>query len=123
MQGLFARIPLYAGEVAAFYNGVRVPHELVDARDWDANENTISLDEDTVIDVPAALAGTAAYTASLGHKANHRSPVNAVYAPMYHPRFGDIKCVRCVCDVPAGDELTVDYGYHGDHGYPAWWSA
>jgi hypothetical protein len=74
-----------------------------------------------VIDVPQEWAAT--YCASLGHKANHRTPVNAEYAPLYHPRFGDVKCVRCVRDVAAGEELTVDYGYLGDHGYPDWWSA
>jgi len=82
-----------------------------------------SLDDELVIDVPQEWAATATYCASLGHKANHRTPVNAAYAPLYHPRFGDVKCVRCLCDVAAGEELTVDYGYLGDHGYPEWWSA
>eukprot|EP01043_Picozoa_sp_COSAG02_P051596 COSAG02_NODE_5453_length_4304_cov_2.319382_1_plen_309_part_00 len=51
-EGLFARRPLEEGEVACFYAGVRVSHDLVDARDWADNENTLSIDDETVIDVP-----------------------------------------------------------------------
>ena len=51
-EGLFARRPLEQGEVACFYAGVRINHELVDGRDWADNENTLSIDDETVIDVP-----------------------------------------------------------------------
>mmetsp|Transcript_50171 Transcript_50171/g.93418 ORF Transcript_50171/g.93418 Transcript_50171/m.93418 type:complete len:368 (-) Transcript_50171:172-1275(-) len=120
-EGLFAKIPLYKGEVAAYYNGVRLPHDEVDNRDWSLNDNTIALNEDEVIDVPVNMAGLDVYCASLGHKANHSSEHNAMYTPVFHPRFGDIKCVRMLVDVQAGEEITVDYGYDGTHGYPSWW--
>lgn len=53
----------------------------VDARDWSLNGNTISLDEDTVIDVPEPFNRTENYCASLGHKANHSFTPNCKYDP------------------------------------------
>ena len=33
------------------------------------------------------------------------------YEPFYHPRFGNIKCIRAVEDIPAGAEIFVVYEY------------
>lgn len=76
-EGLFARRDLAAGEVASFYAGQRCTHAEVDSRDWDANDNTMSLDADTVIDVSAEFVMTSQYCATLGHKANHSFTPNA----------------------------------------------
>eukprot|EP00850_Spirogloea_muscicola_P003794 SM000015S01294 [mRNA] locus=s15:1163189:1164794:+ [translate_table: standard] len=145
-EGLFARVALTAGDVAAFYKfGVRLSHEAVDARDWRLNANTISLgeqtphrsgfesltsfyafaDADTVIDIPPGLVPVTAYCASLGHKANHHTRPNAEYAPFCHPRFGDIKCVRTTQLIAPGEEITVDYSYDllGADGVPEWYRA
>lgn len=110
-EGLFAKVDLEENETASFYNGVRLTHKEVDARDWALNGNTISLDEDTVIDVPQEYSSTDTYCASLGHKANHSPSPNCRYAPFLHPRFGPIKCVQTLRRVKAGEELTCDYGY------------
>ncbi|XP_041847178.1 histone-lysine N-methyltransferase SETD7 [Melanotaenia boesemani] len=112
-QGLFARTDAEAGTVMAFYNGVRITHSEVDGRDWSLNGNTISLDEETVIDVPQPFDQTEVYCASLGHKANHAFIPNCKYDPFAHPRFGLIKCIRTLRAVQKGEELTVAYGY--DH--------
>jgi len=112
-EGLFSLIGAEEGEVMSFYNGVRVPHAEVDARDWKFNDNTISLDDQIVIDVPQQWSSTETYTASLGHKANHSFEPNCKYDKFDHPRFGRIKCIRTIQPVEAGDELTVAYGY--DH--------
>jgi len=113
-EGLFASIDAGENEVMSFYNGVRVPHSVVDARDWKYNDNTISLDQEIVIDVPAEFSSTTSYKASLGHKANHSFTPNCKYDRFdNHPRFGRIKCIRTIQPVRAGDELTVAYGY--DH--------
>ncbi|XP_066920719.1 histone-lysine N-methyltransferase SETD7-like [Clytia hemisphaerica] len=86
----------------------------VDSRDWKYNDNTISLDQEIVIDVPAEFSSTTSYKASLGHKANHSFTPNCKYDRFdNHPRFGRIKCIRTIQPVRAGDELTVAYGY--DH--------
>ena len=45
--------------------GVRLSHDEVDSHDWSPNDNTISLDEDTVTDVPVAWASTDTYCGSL----------------------------------------------------------
>ena len=98
-EGLFAQVALPPGAVVAFYSGVRLTHDCVDARDWEANSNTLAIDDSVVVDVrgmrckpgagwrrseeaavsherrgwqvPAELASIDRYCASLGHKANH----------------------------------------------------
>ncbi|XP_061757526.1 histone-lysine N-methyltransferase SETD7 isoform X1 [Nerophis ophidion] len=112
-QGLFAKIDAESNTVMAFYNGVRITHSEVDKRDWALNGNTISLDEDTVIDVPQPFDQTERYCASLGHKANHSFTPNCKYDVFIHPRFGLIKCIRTLKAVQKDEELTVAYGY--DH--------
>ncbi|TSO15265.1 Histone-lysine N-methyltransferase SETD7 [Bagarius yarrelli] len=112
-EGLFTKINADADTVMAFYNGVRITHTEVDARDWSMNGNTISLDDDTVIDVPEPFNHTENYCASLGHKANHSFTPNCKYDPFVHPRFGTIKCIQTIRAVQKNEELTVAYGY--DH--------
>lgn len=51
----------------------------VDSRDWALNGNTLSLDEETVIDVPEPYNHVSKYCASLGHKANHSFTPNCTY--------------------------------------------
>ena len=34
------------------------------------------------------------------------------YTPFYNPRFGYIKCIRTLCCVNEGEELTCNYGYN-----------
>lgn len=109
-QGLFARRDLQAGSVVCMYNGVRLTHEEVDGRHWDKNDNTISLNDDVVLDVPIDSIPIDIYCASVGHKANHDFSPNAKYAPFYHPRFGPIKSVVAIKDIKQGDEVFCDYG-------------
>ena len=92
-EGLFAKVALKEDEVASFYNGIRLSHDEVDSRDWSANGNTLSLDEDTVIDVPVECADVGVYCATLGHKANHSSVPNSKYDVFYHPRYIYITCI------------------------------
>lgn len=112
-EGLFAKVDAESNTVMAFYNGVRITHSEVDSRDWALNGNTISLDEDTVIDVPQPFDQMEKYCASLGHKGNHSFTPNCKYDPYNHPRFGPIKCIRTLRAVQRDEELTVAYGY--DH--------
>ena len=82
-------------------------------REWYLNDNTISLDENTVIDVPSNYSSLTTYCASLGHKANHSFEPNCKYSLFQHPYFGKIKCICTIKCVQASEELTVAYGY--DH--------
>lgn len=115
-EGLFSKITVGANTVMSFYNGVRITHQEVDGRDWALNGNTLSLDEETVIDVPEPYNHVSKYCASLGHKANHSFTPNCIYDLFMHPRFGPIKCIRTLRAVEADEELTVAYGY--DHNPP-----
>ena len=67
-EGLFMLHSASAGDVVAFYSGVRLTHDTVDGRSWDENANALSLDDDEVIDVPPPFDRTDVYCASLGHK-------------------------------------------------------
>ncbi|KAK5865314.1 hypothetical protein PBY51_016488 [Eleginops maclovinus] len=126
-QGLFAKVDAELDTVMSFYNGVRITHTEVDSRDWALNGNTISLDEDTVVDVPQPFNQLERYCASLGHKGNHSFTPNCKYDPFVHPRFGLIKCIRTLRAVHKGEELLVAYGYDheekGDSGpeAPEWY--
>ena len=113
-EGLFAKRDLCAGEIAAWYNGVRTPCVEVDGRpDWSLNDNVINLNATTAIDVPPEWIPVTKYCASLGHKANHARAelATAEYSSCFHPRFGEIKCVRAVRFVKAGEEVTCDYSF------------
>lgn len=110
-EGLFAKTNLSEGEVASFYNGLRLTHEEVDSRDWTLNSNTITLDDATVLDVPPEYSSLDTYTATLGHKANHSNTPNCQYSHFLHPRFGHIKCIQTIQEVVKGEELTCDYEY------------
>ncbi|KAE8630306.1 hypothetical protein XENTR_v10000778 [Xenopus tropicalis] len=112
-EGLFAKVASAAQTVMSFYNGVRITHQEVDSREWALNGNTISLDDETVLDVPAPYNSYYKYCASLGHKANHSFSPNCMYDTFVHPRFGPIKCIRTMKAVEKDEELTVAYGY--DH--------
>lgn len=111
-EGLFAVRALAAGEIACFYSGIRIAHAVVNGRGWEENDNTLSVDADTVVDVPPACVPTANYSATLGHKANHSFTPNARYEPFEHPRFGSIKCVRATQRVAKGAEVTCHYDYN-----------
>ncbi|KJE93610.1 histone H3-K4 methyltransferase [Capsaspora owczarzaki ATCC 30864] len=115
-EGLFARVDIAPRTVVSFYHGVRVSHAEVDARDWSANSNTISLDDTVVIDVPVPFDNVNSYCATLGHKANHHFQLkNAEYGLFTHPRFGLIKCVQALDRaIPAGSEIFVSYDYKPD---------
>lgn len=115
-EGLFSKVAVGPNTVMSFYNGVRITHQEVDSRDWALNGNTLSLDEETVIDVPEPYNHVSKYCASLGHKANHSFTPNCIYDMFVHPRFGPIKCIRTLRAVEAEEELTVAYGY--DHSPP-----
>ncbi|KAM9969642.1 hypothetical protein ACTFIR_001478 [Dictyostelium discoideum] len=121
-EGLFAKIFIPSGTIISFYNGVRLTHQLVNSRSWSENNNTISLNHETVIDVPPHLNDTVTqYSATISHKANHLVPNNnSVYASFYHPRFGDIKCIKAIKDINENEEIFVDYGY-SNNDTPSWY--
>lgn len=111
-EGLFAKTDLNEDEIVSFYNGIRLGHEEVDGREWSLNGNTISLNENCVLDVPSQWSTLNKYKASLGHKANHSFNPNCMYDLFCHPRFGEIKCIRTLRMIDHGEELTCCYDYN-----------
>jgi histone-lysine N-methyltransferase SETD7 len=104
-EGLFTRCAIAQDELICYYNGVRVPHSKVDRRAWRDNGNCISLDSQHAIDVPEVHASLDAYSATVGHKANHAFRNNARYVEVYHPRFGHIKGIRALHHLKPGEEV------------------
>uniref|UniRef100_G3VCI9 Histone-lysine N-methyltransferase SETD7 n=1 Tax=Sarcophilus harrisii TaxID=9305 RepID=G3VCI9_SARHA len=108
-EGLFSKVAVGPNTVISFYNGIRITHQEVDDRDWDLNGNTLSLDDETVIDVPEPYNHTSKYLQAHGLERSSSSW-------FAHPRFGPIKCIRTKQAVERDEELTVAYGY--DHNPP-----
>ena len=48
----------------------------------------IRLNSQVDLDIPLELSSTSAYSATLGHKANHSFKPNAKWGRIEHPRFG-----------------------------------
>ncbi|KYQ92708.1 histone-lysine N-methyltransferase [Tieghemostelium lacteum] len=118
-QGLFAKRDIPPGLIISFYNGTRITHKQTDSRDWKLNSNTISLDSETVIDVPTKYNDISVYQSTLAHKSNHHPNNNAEYSHCFHPRFGYIKSIRSIKPIAKDSEIFVNYGYT-DH-QPEWY--
>lgn len=115
-EGLFARVDLLAGTVAAFYNGVRIPYALGGPKEeWATSGYKIFVNADFTsgerMDIPEDCVSLSSYRATLGHKVNHSFVPNCSEWFFDHPRFGVVPCERTVRDVRAGEELTLDYEY------------
>jgi hypothetical protein len=85
-EGIFAKRDLLDGTIVAFYNGVRMRSNELDAdkADWEANAykimDLLGADEDGVegvLDIPTEYVSLKKYKASLAHKANHSFQPNA----------------------------------------------
>jgi histone-lysine N-methyltransferase SETD7 len=119
-EGMFAKRVIKSDEIVAWYSGHKLPIALVDRRKWDLNSNTISVSDDTCIDVPAPYDKTNVYCASSGHKANHAFFPNAKFELVFHPRFGLIKSVKTIRQIEKDEEILADYGYQQKEG-PLWY--
>jgi histone-lysine N-methyltransferase SETD7 len=121
-EGLFAAVDIAAGQLCCYYNGLVVPDAEVQKWDFTKAKNAIYLDDGMDLDVPPPYDDKNYYCATLGHKANHdiRSRRNASYDRAWHPRFGDIRCIRAVKDIAKDEEILVDYTYSKED-QPEWW--
>ena len=119
-NGLFAKKPLLKDEVVAFYNGLHVQHDTINARDWALNANALTVNDEFCVDIPPEMSSEDKYCASLGHFANHDwKRQNCEYRPYWSPRFGDIKCLRAIKDIAENEEILVDYDYTDE--FPDWY--
>ena len=93
--GLFAKCNLPKDTIVAFYNGVRLPFEILGrpAEDWATSGYKIHVNADYIsglrMDIPAELAtDLSQYCATLGHKMNHSFQSNCFAWFFDHPRKG-----------------------------------
>jgi len=112
--GLFSARSVREGELVAYFAGVTV--EEGDAGD---SEYAINWEGGARLDVPLGLRQQG-YCATLGHMACHSFEPNIQYVWAVHPRFGRVRALRALKDLPVGEELLADYKY-GLSKAPAWY--
>lgn len=102
--------------------------EYSDEEEHHRNMYSLSLgleDEDNYcLDLPPELGNDVnKYNATLGHKLNHRFEPNVEFLLFsVHPVLGTVMSLSALEDIPAGTELTVNYGYDlkEDPDQPEW---
>lgn len=125
-EGLYARRDIKAGEVVAFYNGIRLPYEPGLKEDWATSGYKIFINADHSsgerMDLPGKLTELSHYCATLGHKMNHSFDYNCSEWFFEHPRHGTVPCAMARQGVKKGEELLLHYGYDPEN-CPAWYKA
>merc|ERR1711962_1715451 len=120
-DGLYAARDLCAGELVAFYNGIRLgadersPYFNSDYAimvEWE--NKTLPFPFPWVktgqhLDLPPEYCSTDNYTSTLAHKINHSFRPNCRWANIEHPCYGLVPCVHTHRDVSKGEELTIHY--------------
>ena len=102
--------------------------EYTDVEEHERNMYSLSLgleeDDNYCLDLPPHLGNDLLkYNATLGHKLNHSFEPNTEFVLFsVHPILGTIMSLSALEDIPAGTELTVNYGYdlETDPDQPDW---
>ena len=111
-EGLFLRRDVKAGDLVAFYNGVRMSeHEARVRKEDRRSPYRIHGWDGEILNIPVGQHLTDNYSASSAHKANHAKKANSEFRNLEHPRFGKILGIFMLKDGVAGEEILVDYGY------------
>jgi len=137
-DGLFTKRYTETGDILAFYGGYMIScnsslraldrQEYSDVEEHQRNMYSLSLgldeEDNFCLDLPPELGNDVAkYNATLGHKLNHSFEPNVeFYLFSVHPVLGTIMSLSALEDIPAGSELTVNYGYdlEADPDQPQW---
>ena len=104
-RGLFSSRSLREGDIVAYFAGLTV-----EERGAGNSEYAINWEGRTRLDVPPGLREEG-YCATLGHMACHSFEPNIQYVWAVHPRFGRVRALRALKDLPVGEELLADYKY------------
>lgn len=137
-DGLFAKRDIQRGDILAFYGGYMIScnsslraldrKEYSDEEEHHRNMYSLSLgleeEDNYCLDLPPELGNDVnKYNATLGHKLNHKFEPNVEFFLFsVHPVLGTIMSLSALEDIPAGTELTVNYGYDlkEDPDQPEW---
>ena len=124
-EGLFAKRSVEAGQILAFYNGIRrEPKRTFDEPDWVLSAYKIfdpTRQGKGSLDIPSEYVSSDFYLASLAHKTNHSFMPSAEFEVFNHPRFGLVPCLVSITSIHAGEEIFVHYGYTLDR-CPDWYA-
>ena len=112
-QGLFSRVDVEPDTILCYFNGIRTPNGT-------CSDYSIFLNDETMLDIPFEWISVESYRATLGHKICHSFSPNAAYSFAYHPRFGNIRCVKSIKSIRKNEEILCDYKYSVKKS-PAWY--
>ena len=93
-EGVYAKCDLPKDTIVAFYNGVRLPYEILGRppEDWSTSGYKIHVNADWIsglrMDIPQEYTDLSVYCATLGHKMNHSFDANCFAWFFDHPRKG-----------------------------------
>ena len=93
-EGVYAKMDLPKDTIVAFYNGVRLPYEILGRppEKWSTSGYKIHVNADWIsglrMDIPEEYIDLSVYRATLGHKLNHSFEANCFAWFFDHPRKG-----------------------------------
>jgi histone-lysine N-methyltransferase SETD7 len=136
-DGIFARRIFQPRQLVSYFNGIKTTeaqmfHEKMTEKEelyasayyfgLGANAPEIyNVPEDIELDIPDPYRSTDEYTATLGHKVNHKfEQTNVEFDTTDHPVYGVIVCLIATEDIDIDDELFVSYNYGLDSA-PQWY--
>ena len=132
-DGVFAKRNIAKGELVMYYSGLicnTTEHALYTMNTyqnqtweeyWNVFRNLMQFDGPVKIHIPEPYWNISNFRATLGHKVNHSFKYDkTAYGQVFHPRFGNIRCVYAVSNITKGEEILVNYGYRIGTTVPKW---
>ena len=134
-EGVFAKRNINKGELVTYYSGLfwNITEQSLFTRTkycnqtseeyWDIFRNLMSFDKILKIHIPKPYWNISNYRATLGHKVNHSFlKANVAFGQAFHPRFGNIRTIYAIKDIPRHEEILVNYGYQIGTNVPEWYA-
>ena len=136
-DGIFARRRFWPGQLVSYFNGIKTTEAKIFHEKMTEKEELhaaayyfglgaygpkiYNVPEHIELDIPDPYRSTNVYTATLGHKVNHKfEETNVEFDFTDHPVYGVIVCLIATEDIDVDDELFVHYGYDLDAA-PQWY--
>ena len=132
-DGVFAKTSISKGHLIMYYSGLfwniteqslltkYTYYNQTFEEYWDVIRNWMAFDGPLTIHIPEPYWNISNFRSTLGHKVNHSFKyANAAFGKVFHPRFGNIKCIYAAADITKGEEILVNYGYSVGIIVPKW---